>query len=285
MERILGVAGRDRGEMLELEKDSKTYGGKRKLLYKKKNKKKQCPGRVERLKETIRKKDGEVEQLSLHTQAVKKLATKAVASNKRLKRKLDETEPENIILRDYVGRSNRLHQLRSSGAVGHSRSNTGRCNPHSGTSLLSSIKIINEDDLESSTTQSLGSGQFGTCYLRTLGHYSVCVKVFNKSAFIHEANILSKFTHQFLPYLFGICVGDCPSIVTSFHGINDHSVTLHRALFTQSKEVKPVLVDVCWMVVLQQISCGLEQLHTKYRVLHNDLICDNIVLTSTNVAP
>lgn len=212
-------------------------------MYKKKNKKKQRSGRVERLKETIHKKDGEVEQIRMNQQAVKKLATKAITSNKRLRRyvfhnsfitslviailpcvfikllrKLDETELENIILRD-PRRSNRLNRLHCSVAV----SNNGPC---TGTSLLSCIKILNEDDLNSTTAENLGSGQYGTCFLRTLGHYSVCVKVFkraNKTAFIDEANILLKFTHHCLPYLFGICVGDCTCIVTSVHGISDTS--------------------------------------------------------------
>lgn len=58
-------------------------------------------------------------------------------------------------------------------------------------------------------------------------------------------------------------------------------MTLHRALFTKSVELKQLLVDVHWAVVLKQISCGLEQCHSRYGILHNDLKCDNIVLTST----
>lgn len=157
---------------------------------------------------------------------------------------------------------------------------------HTGISLRSCIRILSQDDLSTSTTQCLGSGQFGTCFLQSLGHYSVCVKVFkrpNNNALIHEANILSRFTHQCLPYLFGVCIGDRPSIVTSFHGINGHSVTLHHALFARSQEVEDLLVDVHWMEVLKQITCGLEHLHDRYKLLHNDLKGDNIVLTSTNL--
>lgn len=37
------------------------------------------------------------------------------------------------------------------------------------------------------------------------------------------------------------------------------------------------------MEVLKQITCGLEHLNYRYKLLHNDLKGDNIVLTSTNL--
>ena len=70
--------------------------------------------------------------------------------------------------------------------------------------LFPHIKLIDKKDL-SSPYEQLGEGQFAKCYLRTFSHFRVCTKVFkimNNSAFIHEANILSKFAHLNLPYLF-----------------------------------------------------------------------------------
>lgn len=156
---------------------------------------------------------------------------------------MDETELDNIILRSnsHPKRVNR-HQL--SCTVGKSK----QFNIENGISLHSCIKILTEKDLTTVTTQCLGSGQFGTCYFGIFGHYNVCVKVFkhsNNGALVHEANILSKFIHHNLPYLLGVSVGDCLSIITSFHGINGHSVTLHRALHTQSQRLN------CW--------CGLDR--------------------------
>lgn len=58
----------------------------RKHFYKKKKIRKPRPGRVECLKEVVHLKDGEVNQLSLHAMAMKKVATKVVASNRCLKR-------------------------------------------------------------------------------------------------------------------------------------------------------------------------------------------------------
>ena len=98
---------------------------------------------------------------------------------------------------------------------------------------------------------------------------------------MQEANLLSKFCHRCLPYLFGVCIDDHPSIVTSFHGLDGHSVTIYRALYTQSQEVRKSLIDIDWIKVLTEIICGLEHLHNRHKLLHNDLKADNIILAST----
>ena len=96
--------------------------------------------------------------------------------------------------------------------------------------------------------------------------------------------MLSHFTDNFFPYLFGVCIGQHPSILTSFHEINGNSVTLHRALFSLVKEEKELPDDLNWLEILEHITCGIELLHCKYNFLHNDLKCDNIVLMATDTA-
>ena len=101
-------------------------------------------------------------------------------------------------------------------------------------------------------------------YLQTLGHFSMCEKVLkhtNNDALMEEANLLSNFCHRCLPYLFGVHI-DHPSIITSFHGLNDHSVTIHRHS-TQSQDVRKLLTDIDWINVLGEICCGLEYLHNR----------------------
>ena len=39
--------------------------------------------------------------------------------------------------------------------------------------------------------------------------------------------------------------------------------------------------NLSWMVILQQVCTGLEHLHCQQTIIHNDLKCDNIVLTSS----
>ena len=119
-------------------------------------------------------------------------------------RKLDDTEMENIVLRNARSCSNRLHQLKTSCTIG-----TSGQFARTPTTLLSSITIIGQNDITISTSLCIGKGRFGTCYLGRFCHYKVCVKVLRSSKsndHIHEANILSKFAHQNLPYLFGVRV-------------------------------------------------------------------------------
>ena len=85
----------------------------------------------------------------------------------------------------------------------------------------------------------------------TVTSYHVCVKVCNasNSTFISEANILSRFSHPNLPYLFGVCVGESPSIVLSYHGFGNHSITINCTLFTQLQTIKEAIADIKWLTV------------------------------------
>ena len=58
----------------------------RKSAYRTKRLRKQRPGRVERLKDAIRKKEVEVSRLNEHATCLKDLAAKAVFCNKKLKK-------------------------------------------------------------------------------------------------------------------------------------------------------------------------------------------------------
>ena len=107
--------------------------------------------------------------------------------------------------------------------------------------------------------------------MKIYSHYQVCLKVCHKSVennstFTSEANILSLFAHPNLPYLFGVCIGESPSIVTSYHGLDNHvhSVTIDSALFTQSETIKQATDGINWLSVLNRIVCGLDHLHTKH---------------------
>ena len=69
-------------------------------------------------------------------------------------------------------------------------------------------------------------------------------------------------------------------MITSFHGVNDQSVTLHCVL-SKTSLLNEISVD--WHDVLRQVACGLECLHNKYKIIHNDLKGDNVVLSSSQV--
>ena len=97
--------------------------------------------------------------------------------------------------------------------------------------LNATIRIIDESELFMTNASSIESGRFGTCYLATFTHYQVCVKVpkqcATKSSLIHEANIMSQFTHRNLPYLFRFCPKN-NSIVMSYHGSDKRINTIEN---------------------------------------------------------
>ena len=177
-----------------------------------------------------------------------------------------------------TSQSKRPYQLckytiaKTSGHMPHSKINS---------SLLSSIRVINQNDLDGTNAQNIGAGSFGRCYLKFLCHFQVCVKIVNageKSSFVSEANITSKFAHPHLPYLFGVCVAPHRALVLSYHCIGDHAVSLYSALFPKSQVIKVITADVDWINIIRGTLCGLEHLHSKQNIIHNDLKEDKIMM-------
>ena len=145
-------------------------------------------------------------------------------------------------------------------------------------SLQSSVKLIRSQDLHP-TSIKLGSGKFGTCQMVFYSHFKACKKIYkraNYNALCNEANVLSKFTSRQLPYLFGICIAEA-ALIVSFHGFCDRSITLHSALGGKSAEIL-ANYDMNWKNILLQIFEGINELHSVYKVLHNDIKSDNVVL-------
>ena len=158
-------------------------------------------------------------------------------------------------------------------------------------SFLPNIKFIKEEEITTSESKIIGSGRFCTCYSAIYIHFRVCVKVPKDSNcvshFINEANILSQFAHKNLPYLFGVCLKN-HSIVMSYHGFKDQAVetiTLYDVLHPNSA-IATLVQELTskWKGLLNQIIEGCNCLHSEYKVIHNDLKCDNIVVTLHNTA-
>jgi len=63
--------------------------------------------------------------------------------------------------------------------------------------------------------------------------------------------------------------------VTSFHGFGNESVTLHEALTSKMKTdtTNLHLKSIKWLEI-SQITGGSNYLHTKIRIIHNDIKCD-----------
>jgi len=196
-------------------------------------------------------------------------------------RRLGEEQLKNAILQDPAIRSQK-YNLRTSTTAGTSGHFLHKSHGVKSQPLLSCIRIISEAELKGTTTKPIGSGRFGTCYSKSFSHFQVCVKVISaldRSSFIKEANITSKFSHAHLPFLFGVSISSqSVSLVLSYHSIGKHVVTLRCALETSSKELTAAVGEIEWLNILRGVIHGLDYLHSNYKVIHNDIKGDNIVL-------
>ena len=86
---------------------------------------------------------------------------------------------------------------------------------------------------------------------------------------------MTNICHPNLPFLFGICT-TCPyKLVLQFHGLNGSSVTLANAIF----EKKYLTSGETCLLLCVQIMEALRYVHDEAGVLHNDLKCNNSLLT------
>ena len=114
----------------------------------------------------------------------------------------------------------------------------------------------------------LGKGTFGTVEIRKFHWYCVAVKKFktdqsSKQDVLREATIMSRLSHQHLPYLFGICSTSTPyCLVSRFCGIEGEAVTVLDALRKESSAKLP------WFSLMHRSG-----------YLHNDVKSDNLLLT------
>ncbi|XP_068742127.1 serine/threonine-protein kinase D-like [Montipora capricornis] len=108
--------------------------------------------------------------------------------------------------------------------------------------------------------------------LKVLGHSQQEI-VQQRKEVIHEATIMLRLgDHRGLPLLFGIQSKVTPfRIIMQFHGINDKSLTIRRAV----RKIK--LSNEEWKTVVDLVGRALQFIHSK-GVLHNDLKGDNILL-------
>ena len=137
-------------------------------------------------------------------------------------------------MKDPKSRSYRMCQLGLSATLASSGRSLSK--KDESVSLLPSVKLIAEGDILSAPKE-IGSGRFGTCFMHMYAHFKVCVKVLKHKdplSLCTEANFLSKFSSTSLPYLLGVCQSK-HAIVTSFHGLDGVSVSLHQALYGKSR--------------------------------------------------
>ena len=131
------------------------------------------------------------------------------------------------------------------------------------------------------TTNFLGPGTFGSCYLAFYRDMVVAVKEFKKrknvdlahlrSEVRHEATMIKHLKdHRGVPLLFGIITKSEPiRLVTKFHRNKNKGLTLHKAIKKEKLE-KPT-----WLEILKKIIEALNHIHS-CGIPHNDVKSNDV---------
>ena len=129
----------------------------------------------------------------------------------------------------------------------------------------------------------LGRGSFGIVKVQFYRGLKVAVKQFLARCFKEdikrEAALLSRFCHPYLLLLIGVCFTANPmKIVMQFHGVD------HLEALTVAKELethKYISAGSGWLILTAQLMEALRYLHQEVECLHNDIKCDNLLITVT----
>ncbi len=133
-------------------------------------------------------------------------------------------------------------------------------------------------DPPESTEMYVGRGSFGIVKMQLYRNVKVAVKELLPHSLLDdlnkEANILVRFSHPYLPFLFGVLITTKPlRIVMQFHGFGTTSMTLTDAFSTMIEQLKETVLTLC-----SQLMEAMRYLHDEVNVLHNDLKCNNILI-------
>ena len=180
-----------------------------------------------------------------------------------------------------------------------------RTQPTASSGLNSSHKLLRHADSETlsyqvnkldryslknpcgSVTCEVGSGAFGKCTKMLLCATEVAVKVttlkeYSYESIMYEAKVMAHIFHGHpnLPLFIGVYDHkeySKPLLVMKFYSVAGEACTLHQYVQSQYRchSNKP-LND--WAQILLGVCNGLDAIHRK-GYLHNDLKCDNIVLS------
>ena len=135
----------------------------------------------------------------------------------------------------------------------------------------------------STTEEYIGRGSFAVVRLQLYRGFHVAVKEFLPRSVhadvIHEATVLTKLCHPYLPFLFGVCTSSLPlKIIMQFHGIGSKPLTLAQELVSSRHMIHD---STAWLLLCSQLMEAMLYLHTQIEIIHNDIKCNNILLADS----
>lgn len=128
----------------------------------------------------------------------------------------------------------------------------------------------------------VGRGSFGIVRAQMLRGILVAVKEFLSRSVtadvIHEASVLNRICHPYLPLLIGMCTKQLPlRLVLQFHAFKElESVTLEHELRENH------LSCHLWLHLCAQLLEAIKYLHEEAYILHNDIKSNNVLVAQSN---
>lgn len=134
----------------------------------------------------------------------------------------------------------------------------------------------------------LGRGSFGIVKVQMYRGLKVAVKKFLprtvREDVKREAYFLAHFCHPHLPLLIGIITASLPyRLVMQFHGV-DESGFQATTVWSELKTHQHVPAGSGWLILTCQLMEALQYLHSQAECLHNDIKCDNLLLTKSDLS-
>ena len=142
--------------------------------------------------------------------------------------------------------------------------------------------MLKDPKEESAQELWIGRGSFGVLKLQLYRGIKVVSKELLPKTLLedvhHEASILTKRCHPYLPYLFGVCTKQRPfRLIMQFHGIGSSSCTLAKMLCQEDR-----LIDgKVWLHLCAQMFEAIRFLHDEASVLHNDIKSNNMLVAQS----
>ena len=120
----------------------------------------------------------------------------------------------------------------------------------------------------------LGQGSFAVVKLKLFRGIQVVKELQPRTLLADvkkEAYTLAQLSHPFLPYLFGVCTATEPYGIVMQYSMM--SLTLHKT--------KKISDSYAWLGISIQLMQALSYLHDHVKILHNDIMSSNIILTDS----
>ena len=127
----------------------------------------------------------------------------------------------------------------------------------------------------------IGRGSFGVVKIQLYRGIKVVCKELRVKTLLQdvysEASILTRLSHPYLPYLFGVCTTAEPyRLVMQFHGIGTYSCT-----FSSMMQQDNSLGGKAWLSLCGQVFEAFRYLHDEAGVLHNDIKANNLLIAES----